>query len=104
MVELHGYCVAALELYKDKMVEINTGESVTSLEFADYTVSQRNILRGTLVGAIGDALVIKCQFGKQYRDVIVNVWAIICMAEMVGSKGGEINEIYIDDYRRMRKK
>jgi len=32
MAEVHGYAEAVLSLFKDKFVEINTGEKVTSLQ------------------------------------------------------------------------
>ncbi len=97
MVETHGYAVAALEMYKDKFVEIYMGDSATSLQFADCSVNQKNVVRGRLRDAIGDGLVLECEVNHQKQNVLINVWSIVIIMELEGH--GNISDIYIDEFK-----
>ncbi|KKN74494.1 hypothetical protein LCGC14_0390110 [marine sediment metagenome] len=93
----NGFAAAALEMYKDKLVEINTGEVATSLQFADHTVGQKHVIRGHLREVIGDGIVIECNVGSHKQQVLINAWSVVSIMELQGK--GNISDIYIDEYK-----
>ena len=93
--ELHGFAYACEQLYKDKMVEVNTGESKTTLRLSDFEVSQKSVIRGVLKGAIGDAIIIECPLNQVKKNVLVNVWNIISITDIEDKLG--LNSAYIDE-------
>jgi hypothetical protein len=100
MAELktHGFAAAALELYKGKVVEINTGEVQTTLLFHDHTQDQKSIVRGILKDAVGDALILQCNVNGESHDVLINCWSISALMELKGV--GNLKDVYIDEYKR----
>ena len=102
---VHGYARACLELYKDKLVEVNTGEQKSTLLLSDFELHQRSLIRGFLRGAIYDALLIECSSGKKgapNTTVLVNCWTIISVTEVDG-KGG-MKDIYIEEEFRANRR
>ena len=95
--EVHGFAAAALFMYEDKLIEINTGESATSLQFADYSVDQKHVIRGYLRNAIGDGLIVECSVNGRQQNVLINVWSIVTIMELEGN--GNISDIYIDEFK-----
>jgi hypothetical protein len=81
-LKTHGFAAAALELYKDKVIEINTGEVQTTLLFDDHTKDQKSIVRGILKDAVGDALILECNVNGQRHDVLINCWSISSLMEL----------------------
>lgn len=101
-VERNPFAVAALELYKDKLIEINTGETATSVQYSDYEKSQKHLIRGYLKDVIGDGLVIECQINKFKKIVLVNVWSIISIMEFTDN--GHLSDVYVDEFGDSRVK
>lgn len=95
--EIYGYAEAALALYKGKFIEINTGESVTTQNYAEVAVGQKHVIRGILDDALGDGLVIICDVNGYRQKVLINVWSIISIMELCGN--GHTCDVYIDEYR-----
>ena len=102
MVKLNPFAAAAIELYKDKLIEINTGEISTNLKFADHSISQKHVIRGTLINGIGDALVLECKINGVSQTILVNCWSIISILELKGN--GNVNDLYIDEYKELLNK
>jgi hypothetical protein len=100
MDKIHGFAAAALELYQDKLIEINTGESATSLQFADFTTAQKHVIRGYLRDVIGDGLVMECDVNGHKQKVLINAWAVVSVMELEGN--GNISDIYIDEFKERK--
>ncbi|MAE82945.1 MAG: hypothetical protein CMB80_09435 [Flammeovirgaceae bacterium] len=99
MSDLHGLAAICLQLYKDKVVEVNTGEQKTTLRMADFDTVQKDLIRGVLKDAVGDALVLECDVGREKKQIVVNCWSIISIAEV-----GTIKCAYVDeDFRKNRR-
>ena len=98
---VHGFAAAALQKYKGKEVEINTGESYTTLLFDDHTQGQKSVIRGTLVDAAGDAIVLEVNIRGKKHEVLINCWLIHTMMEF-GS--GSSRDFYIDEYKELESK
>jgi len=99
--ELHGFAQACLQLYKDKPVEINTGEQKTKLLLADFEHEQKSLIRGTIRDAFGDGLLVECKIGKNTKKILINVWQIISVAEI--DDNGSMKDIYVDEEFRNRR-
>lgn len=97
---LHPFAVACLEVYKDKEVEVNTGEQQTTLLMADFEHMQKDLIRGVLVDAIGDGIILEYKTDKgETKKIIVNCWEIVSIAEV-----GSMRFAYFDeDFRRNRR-
>jgi hypothetical protein len=100
--KIHGLAEAALSLYQGKVVEINTGETATSLQFADHEVGQKHVIRGILDDAIGDGLILICDVNGTKQKVLVSAWMVVSIMELCGN--GNISDIYIDEYTRRANK
>ena len=98
----HGFAVAALSLYKDKFVQINTGESATTLLFDDHESEQKSLIQGILRGAIGDAIVIEVSLNGNSRSILVNCWSINTIMELTDKSN--LSDVYIDEYKTIESK
>jgi len=96
----HGYGTACLQVFKDKLVEINTGEIKTTLNFSDWDQAHKNVIRGTFVDVIGDAIVMECDINNTKKKVMVNCWLIISITEIDDKFG--IRDVYVDDDTRAK--
>jgi len=100
MANVHGYAQAALDLYKDKYIEINTGEVSTTLLFADSQIGQKSIIRGVLIDAIGDGMIVECEMKHGTKRVLINCWSIKSIVEIDGT--GLTKDVYVDQEGRKR--
>lgn len=100
--KMHGLAVAALHRYQGKMIEINTGEIQTTLQYSDYDAAQKSLIRGKLVDAYADALILECDIRGEKKEVMISCWSINAMAEL--DAVGSLSEIYIDEYKFHNKK
>jgi len=97
MDNVHGYAGAAITMFKDKLVEVYTGNSATTLQFSECSVEQKSVIRGYLRDAIGDGVVIECKVHGNMQNVLINVWSIVTIMELKGH--GNISDIFIDEYK-----
>ena len=97
MAKYHGLASAALQLYKDKIVEINTNEVQTTLTFNDFSVAQKSLIRGKLVDAIEDAIILECNVNGHTQRVIINCWLVYSIMALEGH--GSLKDIYEDEFR-----
>jgi hypothetical protein len=100
--KIHGFAQACLDLYQDKIIEINTGESRTTLLLSDFQREHKSLLRGKLLSAIGDGLIIECSVGAIKKKVLINVWTIISITEAEDGLG--MKDIYVDEEFRSRRR
>ena len=95
--KLHSIAAACIKLYKNKEIEVNTGEQQTTLIMADFQYGQKDLIRGVLIDAIGYAIII--EVGQKKSQVLINCWSIISVAEV-----GVLKSAYIEeDFRENRR-
>jgi len=76
MAKLHAYAEAVIKYLKDQEVEIYCGTDKTILKFADYDVCQKNLIKGVLVDACGDCLIVECLKNGMKNTIFLNCWAV----------------------------
>ena len=76
-IPLHGFAAAVLEMYEGKVVEINTGETSSTILFDQENKDLKDIIRGTVHGALGDALIHKCSVPGGHKTILINCWSIV---------------------------
>jgi len=97
--DLHEFAAACLRMYHGKEVEVNTGEQVTTLIMSDFECFQKNLIRGILVDAVGDAIIVEFDTGDGKKEILINCWSIISISER-----GSMKYAYIDkDFRVNRR-
>lgn len=94
-IPIHGYAAAALHLYKNKMVEINTGEVKTTLLWDQFQKEIKHVIRGVIKDAIGDALIIEVRTAKGIKSVLINCWSINSIVAVDGN--GTTTDVYFDE-------
>lgn len=77
---LHGFAAAVMELYGGQIVEINTGETSLSLLFDQENRTLKSLIRGRLVNAIGDALIVECDVPGGKKTIALNCWGITAIS------------------------
>lgn len=97
--DLHGFAAACLYTYKDKMVEVNTGEQATTLLMSDFECSQKDLIRGVLIDAVGDALILEYETNKEKKKIVVSCWSVISIAE-----SGTMKYAYVDEDFRVNRR
>ena len=95
---VNGYAAAVLQLYKDKEVEINTGETQTILIFQDWQSELKQVIIGTVRDAIGDALVLECKTKFGPKTILLNAWSIRAIAE--ASSKTSLKDLYKDEHQK----
>ena len=95
---VHGYAAAALHLYKDKEVDINTGETQTTLIFNDWQSELKHVINGIIRDAVGDALIVECKTRLGTKMVLLNAWSIIAITEV--SSKASLKDLYKDEHLR----
>lgn len=102
--ELHGFAEACLQMYKDKLVEINTGETKTTLILADFEHEQKSLIRGVVIDAFGDGILVECTVGGKKKKVLINAWSIVTISE-IEHNNVTMKDIYVDEeFRANRRK
>jgi hypothetical protein len=84
------YSEVIANMLKGKLVEVHTGDTRHSHQYSDYTITKKSIIRGVVVQAEGDVLVLECivssASGKPLKDnpktkVYLNGWNILLITE-----------------------
>lgn len=102
MADINPFASAALELYQDQVVEINTGETRTVLEFSDSSSYQKNVIRGKLVGALGDGLIVECVCAGKTHKILINCWSIKAISAVKNNKS--LTDFYVDEFQKNYKR
>lgn len=91
-----------VELLQGKVVEIHTGDSGKTREYADYSVSPKSVIRGVLQGASGDCLIVECSTSDGRSNIVyINSWCVTLMIEP--KNGMSIRDVYYDEDARQVK-
>lgn len=81
-INLHPYSAALLQTLKDVEVEVYCGDIKTTQVLHDYTVQEKNVLRGIIRDAVGDCVMIECHKNNLKTTVFLNVWSIKAVVKM----------------------
>jgi hypothetical protein len=71
-----NYALAVYAYLKDQEVEIYCGDTGETHQFSETEVTKKNIIRGTIIDARGDCLVVKVVKGNLYATMYINGWSI----------------------------
>ncbi len=99
-IPIHGYAAAALHFYKDKLVEINTGEVKTTLLWEQFQHDIKHVIRGVVKDAFGDGLIIEIQMSKGVKLVLINCWSIKSIIAVDGN--GTTKDVYFDEDTKIK--
>jgi hypothetical protein len=92
---LHGFAAAVLQMYQGELVEINTGEVKTTHVLDQFSHDIKHLIRGTVVDAIGDAIIIDCPLGPgTEKRILINCWSINSICKY--HKGHSLSDAYWD--------
>jgi hypothetical protein len=93
------YAEAIASRWEGKIVEIHTGDTRHSQQYVDYTINKKSIIRGKIIAADGDAIVINCLLKNgNTTEAIINGWNIFVITEY--NPGTNITDIYRDEDER----
>jgi hypothetical protein len=101
-IKLHPYAAAVIVHLKDQLVEIYSGDVKTTTKFAEQDVEHKNVIRGKLIAAVGDSLIVLVEKNGRNAKVFVNAWgvrAIVALEEKL-----YIKDIYEDEYEGFAEK
>lgn len=93
---LNPYLTGLLEYLSGQEVEIYLGNNKTTTLWGDHEIQLKNVIRGILVEAKGDCLVVLCELGGLKSNVYLNatwIQTIIATAEPLF-----IKDIFIDEH------
>lgn len=84
-----------------KHVELYLADSSRKLKFADFESNQNTVVRGKLVGAEGDILIIECYSGPASAEIYINGYHVIGAME----RTAEINvdSIFFETARKRKR-
>jgi hypothetical protein len=95
-IKLHPYAAAVIVHLKDQLVEVYSGDVKTTTKFAEQDIEQKNVIRGKLVAAVGDSLIVLVEKRGRFAKVFLNVWSvrsIVALEEKL-----YIKDIYEEEY------
>lgn len=98
---LHPFAAGILKHLKNEEVEIYCGDVKTTLQFHDYNVQQKNVIRGFIKDAIGDAIIVECEKSNKKGIVFLNVWSIKAIIKIKDSLF--IADIFEDEEENLKK-
>ena len=89
-----SYGEILLSVLKDEMVEVYFSSSAKSREFADFTVDQKEVIRGIFREAVGDVMVIEVVRNGGSNMVFINCWTVT--AVLKPQNGISIIDVYCE--------
>lgn len=102
--ELHPYLAGLMLHLKGELVEVFNGDSGTNLKFSEYDVPQKSVVRGRMVDAVGDCLIIEVKQDGGVAKAYLNAW---CISSVVPLKDPLfVKDVYSDagfDLKRKKK-
>jgi hypothetical protein len=71
-----NFALVILSYLKDQEVEIYCGDSGETHQFSETEMTQKNIIRGHVIEAKGDCLVVRVVKNNKHATVYINAWKI----------------------------
>jgi len=91
---LHGFAAALMNFYKNKIIEVNTGEIKTTHIMDQFQHEVKHLIRGELIDAFGDAIMLRCLIKGGTKDIMINCWSINSVVET--ETPGSLTDVYRD--------
>lgn len=70
------FTVVVCSCLKDQEIEIYCGDTGETHQFSETQVTKKNIIRGILLDAKGECLIVKVVKDGKYATVYINSWSI----------------------------
>lgn len=103
MMEKNSFAESIVRRLKNKIVEIYSGDTGTTRQYSQDSVTLKEVIRGTIVDAEGELLVIEVTNKETYgvNLVYINAWNIRIIVEP--KNGMSITDIYNGEHERIKK-
>lgn len=98
-----SFAESVLPYLKDKQVEIYANSSALERRYADYCITQKEVIRGILKDASGDMFIVEVSSndGTGNNVLYINCWHVTSIIEP--KNGISITECYVDEHRKQVK-
>ena len=96
-----SFAEAILRRLKGKMVEVYSGDNAVTRQYSDSTVTMKEVIRGIVVDAEGELLVLKVASDTTENLAYVNAWNVRSIIEP--KHGLSIIDMYSGEFERVRK-
>lgn len=102
-MEKNSFAESIVRRLKNKIVEIYSGDTGTTRQYSQDSVTLKEVIRGTIVDAEGELLVIEVTNKETYgvNLVYINAWNIRIIVEP--KNGMSITDIYNGEHERIKK-
>lgn len=90
-----NYALAVYAYLKDQEVEIYCGDTGETHQFSETEVTKKNIIRGTVIDAKGDCLVVNVVKNGLHATMYINGWNIKAIIPVKDPL--YIMDVYIDE-------
>jgi hypothetical protein len=98
---LDNFAAAVLHLYKNKIIEIHTGQTRTTHVLDQFQHDIPYIIRGKVIDAIGSGIILECPTERGIKKILVNAWSINTITEY--DSKSSITDVYWDADRKLHK-
>lgn len=96
------YAESLFTKLKDKKIEVYTGSSGKDREYADFTVTYKEVIRGIFVEAVGDLMILEVTDASgNTNKVYVNGWSVVSVMEPRNKMS--TFDIYVDEAEKQAK-
>jgi hypothetical protein len=96
-----SYSETLFKYLKDKNVEVYCGDNSRDQEYADFSVSSKSVIRGKLVNADGNCLMIETTIDNKSNIIYINCRMITAVIEPKNKIS--IVDVYCDESARQDK-
>lgn len=92
-----------LKRLKNKMIEVYSGDTGTTRQYAQDSVTLKEVIRGKLIDAEGELLVVEVidNYTKNKNHVYINAWNVKSVVEP--KNGLSVTDIYNGEHERVLK-
>lgn len=96
------FAESLLSYLKDKKVEVYANSSAKEREYADFSVTHKEVIRGVMRDARGDVILIEVTDKSGRNNIVyVNGWSVTAVMEP--KNGMSIVDVYCDEYEKQVK-
>lgn len=96
------YAESLFTKLQNKKIEVYTGSSGKDREYADFTVTYKEVIRGIFVEAIGDLMILEVTDNLgNVNNVYINGWSVVSVMEPKNKMS--TFDIYVDEAEKQVK-
>lgn len=98
-----SFAESVLPFLKEKRVEIYANSSSLERTYADYHVTQKEVVRGILKDASGDMFIVEVSSndGTRTNLIFINCWHVTSIIEP--KNGIALTDSYVDEHKKQVK-